>query len=101
MSSMDVTVIITFASVFILLGLVMPFINEGFDEAGGSYNIDTMKSELGAEAQDSDINVATVIFSVVKMFFWTFGTLPFFLDGIFMIFRVWFIVSIVRTVRGN
>lgn len=102
MSSMDVIVMITFAAIFMLLGLVMPFINDGLSQVGGGeYDLDTLESELGTEAQDSDINVATVIFSIIKMFFWTFGALPFFLDGVFLIFRVWFFISIVRTIRGN
>ena len=100
MSSMDVIIIVTFASMFILLGVLMPFVQEGLNEPINSYDTDALEGEMLDDAQGGDISLGTLIVSVIKMFTWTFGDLPFILDAVFTIFRFAFFVAIVRTVRG-
>lgn len=96
----DVTHIAIIVIPLILVGLFLPYINEGFGEDGDDINVDGFEDQLNDAVKDEDsISAFTVVFSLVTIFFWTFGALPFWLDAIFLIFRVILALLIYRQVR--
>jgi len=85
--------------VFILIGISLPFINTAFGHPSTSTNIEIVNSETGeALATESSLSIFSIFFSVSKMFFWTFGDLPFWLDAIFISVRLLLGLIIARNV---
>lgn len=83
---------IAIVSVFIILGIFMPTIEATFSDTTSSNDIDDLKSELGDNAGSSALTAGNILFSIAKMFFWTFGTIPGWLDSIFLIPRMYLLV---------
>ncbi len=95
----DISIIWGIITVFVALGILLPFINEAYGETSANINIDNFESSVSKTVENaSTINTFTVIFSILKMFFWTFGDLYFWLDGIFVILRVMLALTIARNV---
>lgn len=115
----DVSIIVGIISAFVLIGIALPFVNEAFGvspEETACFKIDTFEEELGnATVQVVDkspwwedltdalnplpkgsTSIFDVFWSVVKMFFWTCGALPAWLDAIFLIFRITLILIVAR-----
>jgi hypothetical protein len=44
------------------------------------------------------VTIWQVFISIGKMFFWTFGTLPLWLDSVFLMVRIILIVTIARNI---
>ena len=83
----DISIAWGIITIFILIGVLMPYINDAFDTDTGVPNIGGLEENVGEDAENvSTLNAFTILFSVLKMFFWTFGDLPFWLDSIFIIF---------------
>jgi len=86
--------------VFLVLGTVLPFVNAeyGVDESG-SYDADAFNDELGQEAElSTSVSAVEVLFSIAKMFFWTFGALHWALDLVFVFFRIILIMTLSRNI---
>lgn len=92
----DIVLMSSIIVVFILLGAFIPYVNSEFGIAETDFNVDGLSSDVG----QADVSGLDVLLSVLSMFFWTFGTLPFWLDAIFEVFRVMLYIIIVRTIRG-
>ena len=75
---------VSIITVFIFLGVLLPFINRDLDS---SYS-GSSTSALSDSVASGNITTGDVLLSIFKMFFWTFGALPFWLDAIFLIFRI-------------
>lgn len=99
----DIGQAVAIITIFIATGLILPFINE---ELGGNQqfntNIDGLNDQVSQDVQDfnklSGINAFSVFLSVVSMFFWSFGALPFWLDALFVIFRIQLALLIARNI---
>lgn len=87
------------ATIFILAGIMLPFINDAFDTNSVVINTQGLETTVG-ESSPSDTSLVGVVTSVFLMFFWTFGALPFWLDAVFLIFRVMFAVALFGKLRG-
>ena len=95
----DVTIVATILFIFLGTAVIMPFVNTAFDIEGAEYDTDKVASDLiGEELEDvSKVGVGDILKSVGKIFFWTFGDLPFWLDLIFVILRIILLYILVRT----
>lgn len=94
----DITITVGIVIVFVGCGLILPFINDAFS---GTTNIqaDTSALTTGAAAGTAaaGITLGSVLGSIAKMFFWTFGDIPFWLDAfIFIPMRIALLVIVVR-----
>lgn len=98
--SNDMLIIGSILFIFVFLGITLPFVETGFEEPRGTnYNPDELTNELGQEAtQSSSVTVMEVISSMFKVFFWSFGTFPFFLEGFFLVLRIILVVTIARNI---
>lgn len=97
----DISIIAGIVSVFVILGAMMPFVHQDFNsgQTTGSVSNDALQDNSYQLAQTtSSLSMWTVIKSVLLMFFWTFGQLPFWIDNIFVIFRVMLILIVARNV---
>lgn len=97
----DVSIASGIIMVFVMLGVLLPFINNAFEVEGSNLNTGSIEENVGNEFDDVDGSVSTVggikiIVSVLKMFFWTFGDLPFWLDGIFSVFRIVLVLILIK-----
>jgi len=89
----DISIATGIILVFTLLGVSLPFVNEAFEVEATNLNTESIETNVGQNVNDIDGSVSTItglkiIVSVLKMFFWTFGDLPFWLDAVFLVFRV-------------
>ena len=89
-------ILITILSIFVVLGITLPFINQAFQNDETTINTEGFEFTQGQEVGFQD-----VVFSLFTMFFWTFGNLPFWLDGLFIIPRVMLGVIIFQLIRGS
>ena len=95
----DISIATGIILVFVLLGLLLPFVNESFGETGTNLDPESVETNVGQDIENvSAISAFKVLLSVLKMFFWTFGDLPFWLDGVFIVFRLQLAFIIARNI---
>lgn len=95
----DIAIITGLITIFIIIGTVMPFINASFGSQVNEVDVDGMADSVGQGVELSgDVNAFQVFSSIMLMFFWTFGALPFWLDMIFIIFRVVLGMTVARNI---
>ena len=84
--------------IFIGIGIIIPFVNNAFDIEGSTIDTENPADELIAEefTDASDVNAGDILKSVGKMFFWTFGDLPFWLDAIFVVLRIILLAILIK-----
>ena len=65
-------------TVFIFLGFTIPYITTAFEqESGFSPNLEQYEGDLGQELEQVNaISVTDVLWSLLSIWFWTFGALP-------------------------
>jgi len=81
---------------FVLLGVALPFVNSAFGSQT-NVNIDDINTDISGGVQELEATSAlAIVKSVVKMFFWTFGDLPFWLDAIFVVFRIALVLILIQ-----
>lgn len=81
---------------FVMIGTFLPYINQTGNTNSIDYNINDINQELIENTNDAgEIGFWDVMASIGKMFFWTFGALPFWLDSFFLVLRIMFYVAIV------
>ena len=87
----DMTIIFGIILLFVAIGVISPYINAEF----GS---DMIENGDVLDADDS-VNGTDVMLSVAGMFFWTFGTIPAWLDGLlFVPLRILLYLIIARNI---
>lgn len=98
----DISILTGIILIFFLAGVTIPHINEAFGTGFDKFDVDNIKDTVKEDAKDiSTINAATVIFTVFKLAIWDFGNtlqLPFWLDAIFSVFTVIFIITLARNI---
>ncbi|NIV12566.1 MAG: hypothetical protein GWN62_15185 [Aliifodinibius sp.] len=87
----------TILFVFVLLGVTLPFINQEFGENPNNINTEGIDEIIA----DDGVNALDVVLSVFTIFFWTFGALPFWLDGILLVPRIMLAVISFQLIRGS
>lgn len=94
----DVSIIAIITFIFVGLGTILPFVNSEFPSDLDTFDTQNVADEL-IEEQFSDVSsvgAGDIIKSVGKMFFWTFGDLPFWLDAIFLVIRILLLFILIR-----
>lgn len=87
----------TIISIFIILGVWLPFIAIEFDQSVSSGLADGLEVNVGqASGELTSVSAIDIVISIAKMFTWTFGILPFWLDGIFLIFRIMLVAIVIQ-----
>lgn len=96
----DMTILYSIMAFFIILGGLLPFVQEDFNQDQIENQYEPFTDDMKQKAESvSTTNAFTVLLSVVKMFFWTFGDLPFVIDlVIFIPLRLVFLLVIVRNI---
>ncbi len=110
----DISIIATIIAIFLLVGTTLPFINESFGispEETSCFRILELEEELGNATQSVEkkglfditntrrigsVGIFDVFGSIVKMFFWTCGSLPLFIDLFFLLIRIILYIIIAR-----
>lgn len=95
----DISVLTWIIGFFLLLGFVLPFAHDVQDTPGK--NIDTDRGEIESDLSGQDestTSVWQVLWSVINMYFWTFGNLPVWLDLIMWIPRFVLYLTVARNI---
>jgi hypothetical protein len=97
----DIGIIVAVVAMFILIGAFLPYIRQDFDDhSQGNYSVSQFSANLAVEGRGTIATALTTIWSITSMFFWTFGNLPFFVDLLMMIPRVFLMIAIISRLRG-
>ncbi len=101
----DSAIAIGIFSVFLTLAVIIPFVNQGFEQSTSTIDTDGFTSDMGQEIEDANvinapITALTIFISIFKMFFWSFGTFHWVIELILSIFRITLIWLVVRIIRG-
>jgi len=110
----DITILGGIMLFFIVVGAIVPLVNATFESDDQPrqdiYNFTGNVSEVAKDLSDNSIdptwlnptgslNALTVLTSILSMFFWTFGAIPFWLDlVIFLPLRLIFVSIIARNI---
>jgi|SRR3972149_6847938 len=98
----DVTLIGTIVMIFIAVGASLPFVNAEFGDSSTDFNTEDLQTDLNDQITDvTSVSTTTVLFSIGKMFFWTFGSLPLFLELFFTVFRILLALLLYRQIRSG
>lgn len=93
----ELSIAIVIILIFVLLGVTLPFINDTYDADTGVYDADNLADEVSQDAGDLNaVSALDIALSVAKMFFWTFGELPFWLDAIFIVLRIALLLILIQ-----
>ena len=84
--------------IFFGVGLIIPFVNQEFGTTSGTFNTGAVGDQLiNQDLQDStSISAFDLLKSIGKMFFWTFGDIPFWLDAIFLVLRILLVFILIK-----
>ena len=112
----DITIISGIISIFIVIGVLLPFVNDAFSVQDSVSSVDQFESRIGDDVKNvrnnesvtgilgtfsagaQGVSFLKIFFSVALMFFWTFGALPFWIDMIFLILRTILVLIIARNI---
>ena len=82
---------------FVALGGILPFIQAEFQQTTQEGRVEGLNTAVSQKSGSLDSTSAIdVALSIVKMFFWTFGDLPLWLDLIFIAFRIQLLMIIIQ-----
>ena len=99
----DLVVVFPILFLFIIMGIIMPFVNASFSSSSVTQNINGLQTDLNAQvSSETSIGAFTILFSIGKMFFWTFGDINAIIDGIIFIpLRIMLALFLYRQVRSG
>lgn len=99
----DLSIITGIITVFLLLGVCLPYINASFGVSASDIDIDEFESGASEDVPETidPLTFFDVIISIGKMFTWTWGALPWWLDIIFLSMRLTLLIFIARMIRGQ
>jgi hypothetical protein len=82
----DVSIIAGIITVFVLIGVILPYVQAEFGQSVTSVDVAGLAGDVGSKGQESSaVTFWDVLLSIFSMFFWTFGNLPFWLDLCFFL----------------
>lgn len=97
----EVKALYIIVTLFVVLGVLLPYIQAAFGEDQTNNDVSTLTS-IDADDATSSVGLFTVLGSVFSMFFWTFGSLPIWLDAfLFIPLRVILLYVVIRLARGG
>lgn len=84
-------------SVFLIIGTMLPFIQADFGDDIIVNQGQNLEDEVGQKSgQLTSVSALDIVVSIIKMFTWTFGDLPFWLDIVFVIFRLALVAILIQ-----
>jgi uncharacterized membrane protein len=98
----DIEIIMGIATLFIVLGAILPFIHAEYniDDEVSTTDIESVL-EVNAEHDTGILTVFKVFASMISMFFWSFGQLPIWIDTLFLLIRITFFITLARQFTGS
>lgn len=100
----DITIIGGIIAFFIAIGFFLPIIQAELGQNVNTFDLTPVTNDEVSDLENSSgltsgTSVFTIFFSVVSMFFWTFGTIPAMIDAlIFIPMRIILVLIIARNV---
>ncbi len=98
----DISIIAVILSIFLMTGVAIPFVNAEFDTNFANLDEDTLTQNVRNDAESvTAISAFTVLVTVVKLAIFDFGNtlgLPFWLDIIYTLLAVIFVLVIARNI---
>lgn len=112
----DITIAGSIMFILIIIGVMLPFVQAEFNQPVTNNDVSGLSSQIGDDIRNvrdnetvtgilgtfntgaKTISFFDVFFSVVGMFFWTFGALPFWIDIFFVFIRIILALIIARNV---
>lgn len=95
----DMTIMYGIIVFFVIIGVLAPFLNASFDTDIPETSASSLYEDIDENDVTSTVSTFRVITSVFSMFFWTFGSLPLFIDAvIFTPLRIILAVIIARNI---
>ncbi len=92
---------ITIITVFLVVGVMLPYVESAFNSTSHTAGADDLESTLLGSSQDeAKVNAFDILAGIGKVAFWSFGSFPIWLELIFTLLRVTLIICIVFLVRG-
>lgn len=92
---------------FVVLGVILPFVQADFGQTKTNFDVKGLQTGTGNSLESADSiggaisTTSKILFSVLTMFFWTFGAIPLIMDLIlFVPIRIVFAVLLFKLVRG-
>lgn len=97
----DVVLMIPIIMFLFLAGLIIPFINASFSQAGTTVNTEKAKNDLLSQVSNSNsLTIFTILSALLTTTFWTFGV-PFIVNIFLEVFRIIFYILLYRQVRSG
>lgn len=99
----DMTLIFPILFLFIILGIILPFVNQSFNTTSGVQNVNKLSSDTNSQVvSTTSIGTFTILLSIGKMFLWTFGDINTIIDGIFFVpLRLMLALLLYRQIRSG
>lgn len=96
-------VLIGLISIFFILGTALPFIQHdfGMPEVKNNFIDSTVQQPNDTNPVTAPFSWLAVLFSIIKMFFWTFGQVPLIIELILEFFRIIMYICAFMLIRGN
>jgi len=96
----DISIAAAIIISFICIGVFLPYVQEEFNLTETNINIDGYNEQIGESAKNiGTLTALDIVLSIFKMFFWTFGSIVWWLDlTIFMSMRIILALIIARNV---
>jgi hypothetical protein len=96
----DITIMGTLIAIFFFIGVLLPYVTNDLEsDRDINADVDDFISDVDEKGEGaSSLNAFQILLSIGKMFIWTFGDLPFWLDMIFVFFRIIFWVTLARNI---
>jgi len=103
----DTAILTTIVLFFVVLGTVLPFIQQDFSQDVIDLDVKGIQTDSGQSVEGVNsiggaiVVTSTILFSIITMFFWTFGAIPVIIDLLlFVPIRIVFVVLLFKLVRG-
>ena len=96
----DVTIFATIVLILLATGAIIPMIKSDFTDDDTSVNVEGFVDD-NLQTAPSMISATSVFWGAIKMLFWNWGDMPFFLDIFFWMIRMVGVFIFVRLLRGT
>ena len=102
----DMSILAIILSIFLLTSIIIPFINSEFDTEYAEYDLEgkIIQPVKDDSESASRINIFTILLTMLKLAIWDFGNsldMPFWLQAIYSILGLIFILVISRNIWGG
>lgn len=94
----DVSIFMGITCIFFVIGALMPFVDQLGAEAQIHYDTEGLPTDISEEelVDSTDVTIGNIIGSVTKMFVWSWGDFPFWLEIPFIVMRIVLLFILVR-----